>query len=253
MNSVPAHLAPRWSYAATVLSPESGLSSLARLCLLALDGYRSDRSSTAFPSLAELEEATGLDASTVRAKLLEAMELGWLKKLARYKEGGGRDTNGYELLLPERIVSLWAPIMLRPASGGECVAPSTALVQTVEPDPSEVATKAAEKAEAERIFQGMAAAVGAYHRDRTGRTDRYIWTPSKSRPVVARLKENDGNVSELLFATDGAMKSPILNGTRDGQKYLEIRTIYRDREQVEVLSELGGYRGQPHPYLQTVL
>lgn len=253
MNSVPAHLAPRWSYAATVLSPESGLSSLARLCLLALDGYRSDRSSTAFPSLAELEEATGLDASTVREKLTEAMTLGWLKKLARYKEGGGRDTNGYELLLPERIVSLWAPIMLRPASGGECVAPSTALVQTVA-DPTGVAQKAAERTEALRVFGEMAKAVGAYHRDRTGRTNRYIWAPSKAVKVVARLKENNGNVSELLFAVDGAMKDPMLNGEK-GPKYQEIRTIFKDREMVERLSELAGYRGdgQVHPYLQTVL
>jgi hypothetical protein len=64
-----------------------------------------------------------------------------------------------------------------------------------------------------------------------------------------RLKENHNDLSELLFAADGARKDRNLMGENErGRKYDGIETIYRDRAQVERLATLGGYkRGIIHP------
>lgn len=60
--------------------------------------------------------------------------------------------------------------------------------------------------------------------------------------LKARLQENDGNVHELLFAVDGAKRDKFLMGQNNQQrKYDGIQVIFRDREQVERLAELGGY------------
>jgi hypothetical protein len=53
--------------------------------------------------------------------------------------------------------------------------------------------------------------------------------------LIARLKENEGNVSELLYAMDGASHDPWTMGTAQNsqRKYDDIVTILRDRAQVE--------------------
>lgn len=67
-----------------------------------------------------------------------------------------------------------------------------------------------------------------------------------------RLKENGGNVHELLFVVDGAKRSPYLMGQNErNEKYDGIETLFRDRAQVEKLSVTGGYKlGKEHPLAQ---
>lgn len=69
--------------------------------------------------------------------------------------------------------------------------------------------------------------------------------------LLQRLRENDGDVSELLYAIDGAMREDNLMGRRPDsvRKHDGIRTIFRDREQVEQLAEMApGFRdNKPHP------
>jgi len=76
-------------------------------------------------------------------------------------------------------------------------------------------------------------------------------TATKERFIVARLRENDGDVSELLYAAEGARRDPALNGENDrGVKYLGVENIYRNRERVERLVGLTKWAGTSrHPFL----
>lgn len=69
--------------------------------------------------------------------------------------------------------------------------------------------------------------------------------------IVARLNENDGDVSELCFAVDGATRDDFLMGKGGTRKYNGIETIFRDRGQVERLTEMAkGFRdGAVHPFV----
>lgn len=65
-----------------------------------------------------------------------------------------------------------------------------------------------------------------------------------------RMRESSGDISELLYAADGAVKSSHLV---DGG-WLEISTVFRDREQVEKLATKGGYvEGKIHPTYQQAI
>lgn len=71
----------------------------------------------------------------------------------------------------------------------------------------------------------------------------------RERYISARLAENGGDVSELLYAVDGSVKDPHLQGHNDrGKRYDNISLIFRDREHVEELASLcKGYKsGEPH-------
>jgi hypothetical protein len=71
--------------------------------------------------------------------------------------------------------------------------------------------------------------------------------------LVQRLKENGGNVSELLYALDGAYNDPWTMGKAQGSEraYDDIVTIFRDRAQVErFASTRKKYKeGLPHPLI----
>lgn len=71
--------------------------------------------------------------------------------------------------------------------------------------------------------------------------------------LVARLKENGDDVSELLYALDGASNDAWIMGTAQGadRKYDDIVTILRDRGQVERFAGTRKrYRdGEPHKVL----
>jgi len=74
----------------------------------------------------------------------------------------------------------------------------------------------------------------------------------RERRIRSRLVENNGNVSEVLYALDGALKDDWIMG-RDQQstkKYDGLDTILRDRAQVERFT--AGARWTPgvdHPYI----
>jgi hypothetical protein len=90
--------------------------------------------------------------------------------------------------------------------------------------------------------------VFAYHALKTGQQGVILDDKRESR-LRTRLKENSDDVSELLYASDGARKDRHLSGENDrGRKYLGFQTVFRDREQVERLAQLGGYQpGRVHP------
>ena len=98
-----AHLLPRWSYRSTVMSADCPLPSLVRFVLVALDNYRSDKSPVPYPSQRMLAVDTALSERAVRDALAQAEEHGWVIRVPRWKQGGGRMTDGYELLIPAGI------------------------------------------------------------------------------------------------------------------------------------------------------
>lgn len=90
--------------------------------------------------------------------------------------------------------------------------------------------------------------VFAYHAMKTGLRTAVLDDKRAAR-LRTRLTENGDDVSELLYASDGARKDRHLSGENDrGRKYLGFQTVFRDREQVERLAVLGGYMPQKvHP------
>ena len=91
-----------------------------------------------------------------------------------------------------------------------------------------------------------------YWRERMGKTNRVILDDKRRSKIIQRLRENGGDVSELLFTVDGALRDQYLMGTSNngGRRYDGIETIFRDRGQVERLVELSRWDGDTeHPYL----
>jgi hypothetical protein len=70
--------------------------------------------------------------------------------------------------------------------------------------------------------------------------------------LTARLRENGGGVTELLYAVDGALRDEFLMG-RDPQArraFDGIETVFRDRGMVERLVETVPNRAERHPFLE---
>lgn len=80
---------------------------------------------------------------------------------------------------------------------------------------------------------------------------RALLDEKREKRIVARLRENSGDVSELLYVVDGAKRDDFLMGRslNASRPYNGIETIFRDREQVERLAEtqLGYRKGTAHP------
>lgn len=70
---------------------------------------------------------------------------------------------------------------------------------------------------------------------------RAILDPKRAQKIEARLKENKGDVEELLYVIDGAAGTPFRNGTHaksEGKKWDGIEYIFDCRSMVEELAEL---------------
>lgn len=110
-----------------------------------------------------------------------------------------------------------------------------------------------ERLKLDEAIQRMAEVVFAYWAARMAHP-KAILDQKRERKIVARLKENRGDLGELLYVVDGARKDDWLMGRdpRAPRTYDGIETIFRDREQVERLANLtSGYRaGKPHPMLE---
>lgn len=77
----------------------------------------------------------------------------------------------------------------------------------------------------------------------------------RGRRIEKRLVENEGDVSEILYAIDAAAKDDWINGKDPRSKgYDGIETVLRDRAQVEKFAQrCPGYkRGEPHPLLNSL-
>lgn len=102
---------------------------------------------------------------------------------------------------------------------------------------------------AEQRRRAYASIVFAYWAKRLGH-DRALFDPKREARLVARLVENNDDISELLYVVDGARRDDYLMGRENGGlKHDGIETLFRDRGQVERLAELcPGYRSNtPHP------
>lgn len=97
----------------------------------------------------------------------------------------------------------------------------------------------------------MAEIVFAYWAAKMGRAASTLLDAKRESRLVARLRENHDNLSELLYCVDGAARDDFLMGRSprsEGRTYNGIEQIFRDRGQVERLSVAGGYRdGATHP------
>jgi hypothetical protein len=65
----------------------------------------------------------------------------------------------------------------------------------------------------------------------------------RSQTIRSRLIEAGENVHMLLFAVDGTLKDDNLMGRKDGRKYDQISTIFRDGPQVFGADPRAGRRG----------
>lgn len=79
---------------------------------------------------------------------------------------------------------------------------------------------------------------------------RALFDDKRRARIEAALRQNKGDVGELLYAIDGARKTPYLMGENASQtRYDGIETVLRDRAQIEKLARMcPGYgRGDTHP------
>ena len=79
-------------------------------------------------------------------------------------------------------------------------------------------------------------------------SERSLLDDKREKLIVARLVENAGNVGELLYAIDGALRDPWHNGEKDQTRRMGIEQILRNRGKVEELAgKVPGYRkGEAH-------
>ena len=96
-----------------------------------------------------------------------------------------------------------------------------------------------------------AATVFAYWRDVMGHPGAILDAKREAR-LIARLRENGADVSELLYCVDGAVRDDWTMGrsANSTKPYNGTETIFRDREKVESLVAMVRDRKVMHPYLE---
>jgi len=105
----------------------------------------------------------------------------------------------------------------------------------------------------ERARAAAAQVVFRYWAERVGKDPkRTVFDAKRRTRLMARLKENHDNVAELLSVVDAAVTDEFHMGNNDrGTQFLEIQTLFRDRESVEKLAPKGPHYDKPvHPYMQ---
>jgi hypothetical protein len=122
-------------------------------------------------------------------------------------------------------------------------------------DPATTALQArtAQRKTVQQALDLAAEVVFRYWRDSMGfDPNRTILNDKRRARLIARLRENGGDVSELLHAVDGALRDDWTMGRdpRSTKLYNGTETIFRDREKVEALLVLAPNRDTEHPYLQ---
>lgn len=149
-----------------------------------------------------------------------------------------------------------------PAQPGTAVTVQPAAPVVSQPTQSVQRVQAAvrEAMESQREFRtkevASARVVFGYWQEAMGKP-RAIFDDRRRARIIARLRENKGDIGELCYAIDGAEKDDWLMGRdpkSNGRKYNDIETVLRDRAQVERLAEaMPGYRkGVEHPLLRTL-
>jgi len=103
----------------------------------------------------------------------------------------------------------------------------------------------------ERTLKLAAATIFTYWRDVMHRPDAILDRKREAR-IIARLRENGANVSELLYVVDGASRDDWTMGRdpRSSKPYNGTETIFKNREKCEAFLALVKRREEMHPYLQ---
>ena len=117
---------------------------------------------------------------------------------------------------------------------------------------SEVKSLAEGTSEREAALALAVEIVFRYWQAKMNKSGRVILDDKRGRYIKARLRENGCDVSELLYAIDGAKRDDWLMGRCDNsrKKFNGIQQLFRDREQVENLVEQLGRVPDIHPLLR---
>lgn len=106
-----------------------------------------------------------------------------------------------------------------------------------------------QRTEHERHLKTCAALVFAYWAAKYCHPRAFL-DDDREKQIVARLRENGGDVSELMYAIDGGLKDGWVNGTARNVRHKNDGVLYlfATRERVEQLAEnCPGYqRVEPH-------
>ncbi|HWO88832.1 MAG TPA: hypothetical protein VNL98_06755 [Gemmatimonadales bacterium] len=137
--------------------------------------------------------------------------------------------------------------------------PSTALTRrdTQElPAVSDLAHRSQRAKAIQQELEAGARLVFAYFCAAMGRNGAYLLDEKRLKRLVARLRENGGDVSELFYAVDGAKQDDWIMGRDERARkggWRNIETIFRDRGQVERFVDTITDRAAIHPTLQQML
>lgn len=129
---------------------------------------------------------------------------------------------------------------------------STSLVPLL-PSTAEVEAASAAREEKARALTFAARVVFSYWKARMSRNGNTLFDDKRRKRLIARLRENGGNVAELLHCVDGARRDDYLMGNDPDarRKFDDIETLFRDRAQVERLVMLAKpVDVNTHPFLE---
>lgn len=116
-----------------------------------------------------------------------------------------------------------------------------------------VRVRAGQRRERDAVLCTLAEIVFAYWRDSLGKNPNVtLLSPEREKRIVKALKQNDGDVHEILYAIDGARRDQWLMGTdpKSTRRFDGLEHILRDRDQIERLRDLApGNKARPHPFL----
>jgi hypothetical protein len=193
------------------------------------------------PQVSKLPAPKPEDSTSVRRTVVEQSSLE-----GKGREGKGRDRKGTDSVALTRHAG---------RNGSKALANSFEQIQAhLATVLAEVHAGTRDRLNADELRDTQAELVFAYWQAQLNHRDALFDRKRLSR-LRERLRENSGNVHELLYVVDGTLKDQNLMGQNErGRKYDGIETIFRERAQVERLAALGGFAaGREHRMAQKYL
>lgn len=164
--------------------------------------------------------------------------------------GNGIEQNRMELNREKHLVEGVKPRPLPAIKGKRTLEAVTARLAQVMGEVSE-GTRA--RLQRDQLLVMQAEMIFSYWAAKTGH-ERSIFDAKRERQIIKMLEMNGGDVSELLYVVDGALRDDTIQGKRSDstRKYDGIETIFRDRAQVERLAGIvKAYReGKTHKLVE---